>query len=130
MREESCSTSKTTQLFFVVVYDYSVTKILFGGGTGGSKTYSLLFPYIFPHAETPNIILINFSSPTEPQPTKTLTGQEKLTMETPTQLLLNYCQESLFFSWQHRACLSVGTTNSYVQYKTDTTQINITLNTN
>jgi hypothetical protein len=66
----------------------------------------------------------------EPQPTTTLTGQEKLTMETQTQLLLNYCQESLFFSWQHRACLSVATTNSYVQYKTDTTQINITLNTN
>jgi hypothetical protein len=40
-------------------------------------------------------------------------------METPTQLLLNYCQESLFFSWQHRACLSVATTNSYVQYKTN-----------
>jgi hypothetical protein len=55
MREESCSTSKATQLFFVAVYGYSVTKILFGGGTGGSKTYSL-FPYIFPHAETPNII--------------------------------------------------------------------------
>jgi hypothetical protein len=56
MREESCSTSKATQLFFVVVYDYSVTKILFSGGIGGIKTYSLLFPYIFPQAETPNII--------------------------------------------------------------------------
>jgi len=56
MREKSCSTSKETQLFFIVVYKYSVTNILFGGGAGGSKTYSLLFPYIFAHAETPNIV--------------------------------------------------------------------------
>jgi hypothetical protein len=74
MREKRCSTSKASQFFFLVVYDYSITQILFGGGAGGSRTYNLLSPYMFPHAETPKIILNYFSPHKEPQARKTLTG--------------------------------------------------------
>jgi hypothetical protein len=48
-------------------------------------------------------------------------------METPTQLLLNYCQESLFFSWQQRACLSVATTKQQctIQNRHNTNKYNL-----
>jgi hypothetical protein len=66
----------------------------------------------------------------EPQPRKTLTGQQKLTMET-TQLLLNYCQKKVYFSLGNKGlAFLLPPHNIYVQYKTDKTQINITLNTN